>query len=415
MPKQFNIPRSYRSDLIGAIKRRRSLADPRKDNLAPTEIDLGPVVFRIARFFGFCYGVENAIEIAYRALEENPNKRVFILSEMIHNPNVNADLVRLGVKFLQTADGEQLIPFSQLQPDDVVIVPAFGTTKEIFEILEGQGINPHSYNATCPFVEKVWKRGRQLAQQGYSIVIHGKHSHEETRATFSHIRVDGPSVVVRDKAEAELLCRYIRGELPAEQFYKDFEQRYSHDFTVPRDLQRIGVVNQTTMLAEETHDIAGMVKDAMVARFGQESIAEHYADTRDTLCYATSENQSAMRGLLDASGDLAVVVGGYNSSNTSHLVELAEGRMPVFYVSDADEILSRHEIRHLDQHSKKRELTRGWIPEKEPVRILISAGASCPDAMVEAVIGKIAGFFPTAREVSIPEEVRVGSRNASAS
>jgi len=211
MPKQFNIPRGYRSDLIGEIKRLRHDEDPRKEDLAPTEIDLGPVVFRIARFFGFCYGVENAIEIAYRALEENPNKRVFILSEMIHNPNVNADLVRLGVKVLQTADGEQLIPFSLLQPDDVVIVPAFGTTKEIFETLEGLGINPRSYNATCPFVEKVWKRGRQLAQQGYSIVIHGKHTHEETRATFSHIRVDGPSVVVRDRAETELLCRYIRG------------------------------------------------------------------------------------------------------------------------------------------------------------------------------------------------------------
>ena len=409
MPKQFNIPRGYRSDLIGEIKRLRHDDDPRKENLAPTEIDLGPVVFRIARFFGFCYGVENAIEIAYRALEENPNKRVFILSEMIHNPNVNADLVRLGVKFLQTADGEQLIPFSLLQPDDVVIVPAFGTTKEIFETLEGLGINPRSYNATCPFVEKVWKRGRQLAQQGYSIVIHGKHTHEETRATFSHIRVDGPSVVVRDKSETELLCRYIRGELPKEQFYADFEGRYSSGFTVPRDLERMGVVNQTTMLAEETHEISGMVRDALAERFGKELVAEHYADTRDTLCYATSENQRAMRGLLDASGDIAVVVGGYNSSNTSHLVELAEGRMPVFYVRDADEILSRSEIRHLDLHTKRRELTRDWIPDKEPVRILVSAGASCPDAMVEAVIGKIASFFPSARAVSIPENLRAAN------
>lgn len=405
MPKQFNIPRGYRSDLIGEIKRSRSANDPRKENLAPTEIDLGPVVFRIARFFGFCYGVENAIEIAYRALEENPDKRVFILSEMIHNPNVNADLVRLGVKFLQTADGEQLIPFSQLRPDDVVIVPAFGTTKEIFETLEELGINPRSYNATCPFVEKVWKRGKQLAQQGFSIVIHGKHTHEETRATFSHIRVDGPSVVVRDKAETDLLCRYIRGELPEEQFYRDFEGRCSEGFTVPRDLSRLGVVNQTTMLAEETHEIASMVKDALAARFGAQSVGEHYADTRDTLCYATSENQRAMRGLLDATGDIAVVVGGYNSSNTSHLVELAEGRLPVFYVRDADEIISRGEIRHLDLHTKRLEHTKGWIPEKEPVRILISAGASCPDAMVEAVIRKIAGFFPNTREFSISERL----------
>ena len=402
MPKQFDIPRAYRSDLIGQIKKRRSLTDPRKENLEPTEIDVGPVVFRIARFFGFCYGVENAIEIAYRALEENPTKRVFILSEMIHNPNVNADLVRLGVKFLQTADGEQLIPFSLLQPDDVVIVPAFGTTKEIFDTLESLGINPQSYNATCPFVEKVWKRGRQLAQQGYSIVIHGKHTHEETRATFSHIRLDGPSVVVRDRGETELLARYIRGELPAEQFYRDFAGRYSDGFSVPRDLERMGVVNQTTMLAEETHEIAQMVRQALSERFGEAEVGEHYADTRDTLCYATSENQRAMRGLLDASGDIAVVVGGYNSSNTSHLVELAEGRMPVFYVRDAEEILSRSEIRHLDLHSRRRESTKNWIPEISPVRILISAGASCPDAMVEAVITKIASFFPDARPVSIP-------------
>ena len=405
MPKQFDIPRIYRSDLIGEIKRRRSASDARKEDLAPTEIDLGPVLFKISRFFGFCYGVENAIEIAYRALEENPDKRVFILSEMIHNPNVNADLVRLGVQFLQTAEGEQLIPLSILQPDDVVIVPAFGTTKEIFDILGQLGIDPQRYNATCPFVEKVWKRGRQLAQQGHTIVIHGQHTHEETRATFSHIRIDGPSVVVRDRSEAELLARYIRGEAPSEQFYQDFAGRFSQSFTVPQDLIRLGVVNQTTMLAEETHEIAQIIKQALIARFGAETISEHYADTRDTLCYATSENQRAMGGLLDATGDIAVVVGGYNSSNTSHLVELAEGRVPVFYVRDAEEILSRSEIRHLDLHTKSRKLTKNWIPERTPVRILISAGASCPDAMVEAVICKIASFFPQARPVTIPSNL----------
>jgi len=402
MPKQFDIPRSYRSDLIGEIKKRRAASDSRKENLWPTEIDLGPVVFRIARFFGFCYGVENAIEIAYRALEENPDKRVFILSEMIHNPNVNADLVRLGVKFLQTADGEQLIPFSTLERDDIVIIPAFGTTRETFEALEALGIDPQRYNATCPFVEKVWKRGRQLAQQGYGIVIHGKHTHEETRATFSHIRIDGPSVVVRDRAETAQLARHIRGELPPEQFYAEFAGRFSPGFRVPEDLERLGVVNQTTMLAEETHEIALMVKDALAARFGEAALPQHYADTRDTLCYATSENQRAMRGLLEASGDLAVVVGGYNSSNTSHLVELAQGRLPVFYVRDADEIRGPTEIRHLELATGRRERTRNWLPQKRPLTVLISAGASCPDAMVEAVISKIAGCFPDARPLQVP-------------
>jgi 4-hydroxy-3-methylbut-2-enyl diphosphate reductase len=349
----------------------------------------------LARFFGFCYGVENAIEIAYRAIEENPGKKIFLLSEMIHNPHVNADLISRGVRFLQTAEGEQLIPFSTLNSDDVVIVPAFGTTREIFEHLSALGVNPQSYNATCPFVEKVWKRGRQLAQQGYSIVIHGKHSHEETRATFSQIRVDGPSVVVRDRDEARLLGEYIRGERHADHFVTDFSGRFSEGFRVPEDLWRLGVVNQTTMLAEETHEIAQIVRGALVERYGEQAIGEHFADTRDTLCYATSENQRSMRSLLEQSADLAVVVGGYNSSNTSHLVELCEGKLPVYYVKDSDEIISRGEIRHLDL-KRGVIVSRGWLPEKSVVEILVSAGASCPDAMVEAVLERIAGLFPGA-------------------
>ncbi|MEY4668336.1 MAG: hypothetical protein RL518_1035 [Pseudomonadota bacterium] len=397
MAKQFNIPRSYRSDLIGQIKKRRAADDPRKEQLEATIVDVGPVVFHIARFFGFCYGVENAIEIAYRALEENPGKRIFLLSEMIHNPHVNSDLLCRGVRFLQTAEGKQLIPLSELRADDVVIIPAFGTTKEMFESLTALGINPQGYNATCPFVEKVWKRGKQLAQQGYSIVIHGKHTHEETRATFSHIQIDGPSVVVRDKEETLRLTQYIRGELPMEQFSKDFAGRYSPHFNPQQHLARIGVVNQTTMLAEETREIASLVKEALAVRFGEAQIGEHYADTRDTLCYATSENQRAMKSLLIEEGDLAIIVGGYNSSNTSHLVELCDGKLPAFYVKDADEIVSADEIRHLDLASKQVVRSRDWLPKnKDKVHILISAGASCPDAMVESVISKISNLYPTA-------------------
>ncbi|MFN4894298.1 MAG: 4-hydroxy-3-methylbut-2-enyl diphosphate reductase [Pseudomonadota bacterium] len=401
MPKQFDIPRAYRSDIIGAIKKKRAETDGRKEDLSATEIDLGPVVFRIARFFGFCYGVENAIEIAYRALEENPGKRIFLLSEMIHNPHVNQDLISRGVSFLQTAEGEQLIPFSELCKDDVVIVPAFGTTREIFQELQACGVDPQSYNATCPFVEKVWKRGRQLAKQGYSIVIHGKHTHEETRATFSQIRLDGPSVVVRDREEAKLLARYVRGDKLHQSFFSDFQGRFSDGFRVPEDLVRLGVVNQTTMLAEETHEIAQMMRQALIDRYGEGAIGEHFADTRDTLCYATSENQRSMRALLEHSADLAVVVGGYNSSNTSHLVELCEGLVPVFYVEDADEILSRDEIRHLDLH-RGVTVTRDWLPNKAKVEILISAGASCPDAMVEAVLARIASLFPGSRALKAP-------------
>jgi len=401
MAKQFNIPRSYRSDLIGQIKRRRAAEDSRKEQLHGTVVDVGPIVFHIARFFGFCYGVENAIEIAYRALEENPGKRIFLLSEMIHNPHVNSDLLSRGVRFLQTAEGKQIIPFSELNADDVVIIPAFGTTREMFDALAALGINPQSYNATCPFVEKVWKRGKQLAQQGYSIVIHGQHTHEETRATFSHIQIDGPSVVVRDKEETELLTRYIRGEIPLEGFSEDFAGRYSANFVPALHLSRMGVVNQTTMLAEDTREIASMVRDALAARFGEEQVGEHYADTRDTLCYATSENQRAMKGLLEEAADLAVIVGGYNSSNTSHLVELCQGKLPAFYVKDAEEIVSADEIRHLDLASKQVVSSKGWLPiKKDKVHILISAGASCPDAMVESVILKISSLYPSAVELS---------------
>ena len=395
MPKEFNIPRSYRSDIIGEIKRRRSAEDSRKEDLKATILDLGPVVFHIARFFGFCYGVENAIEIAYRALEENPGKRIFLLSEMIHNPHVNSDLLGRGVRFLQTAEGTQLIPFSELLADDVVIVPAFGTTKEIFEALTELGIDPQRYNATCPFVEKVWKRGRQLAQQGYTIIIHGQHSHEETRATFSHIRLNGPSVVVRDKEEALLLAAYVRSERPIELFENDFAGKFSSGFNPAEHLTRLGVVNQTTMLAEETHEISGLMKQALEDRFGADRVGEHYADTRDTLCYATSENQGAMKGLLRDEADLAIVVGGYNSSNTSHLVELCDGKVPVYYVKDAGEIVSAEEIRHLTLPEREVVTTKGWLPRKQPVHILISAGASCPDAMVEAVIGRVASLYPT--------------------
>jgi 4-hydroxy-3-methylbut-2-enyl diphosphate reductase len=291
-----------------------------------------------------------------------------------------------------------LVPFSELRADDVVIIPAFGTTSDIFRQLREIGIEPQSYNATCPFVEKVWKRGRQLAAQGFSIVVHGKHTHEETRATFSHIRESGPSVVVRDRAEAEHLARFIREDLPPEGFYRDFAGRYSAGFEVPRDLLRLGVVNQTTMLAEETHEIAELIREALLARFGSADISDHYADTRDTLCYATSENQSAMKALLSVSADLAIVVGGYNSSNTSHLVELCEGRIPAFYVKDAEEIRSAVEIRHRDLHSATEIISHDWLPQKRPVRILVSAGASCPDAMVEAVLAKVAGLFPDAAQ-----------------
>ncbi|MEX0821074.1 MAG: 4-hydroxy-3-methylbut-2-enyl diphosphate reductase [Rhodothermales bacterium] len=399
MARQFDVPAFYKSSIISTVKEARKITDPRKKDLSPSVLDFGPVRFKIARHFGFCYGVENAIEIAYRALEENPDRRIFLLSEMIHNPRVNGDLRSRGVRFLRTTSGEQLISFDELGPEDVVVIPAFGTSLEVEQELADRGVDTVSYDTTCPFVEKVWKKSDQIGGRDYTIVVHGKRYHEETRATFSHARRSGPVVIVRDHAEAEDLARVVRGEESAEFFFEEFDDRYSEGFDPDRDLQRIGVVNQTTMLASETQAIAALLRQAMVDRYGEERIDDHFADTSDTLCYATNENQNATMRLIESSGDLAIVVGGYNSSNTSHLVDLCEARMPTYFIRDADELLSPDRIRHFDIHGKRETVTEGWLPDKRPVEIVLTAGASCPDALLDEVVRKIIGWMDGVRRV----------------
>jgi len=395
--KNFEIPIIYRSPLISAIKARRKQQDKMKKDFSPTLLDLGGVQFYLARHFGFCYGVENAIEISFRTIEENPGRRIFLLSEMIHNPQVNADLQDRGVRFLQDTQGRQLVAFDELRSDDVVIIPAFGTTLEIEKRLQDIGIQTEKYNTTCPFVEKVWNRSSQIAGKQYTIVVHGKPGHEETRATFSHAAAETPTVVVKDMAEAVKLAAYISGEMPAAGFYADFKGQYSEGFDVKRDLQRIGVVNQTTMLASDTQAIADFLKQTMAARYGAAEIEVHFADTRDTLCYATLDNQQAIFGLLATPADVAIVVGGYNSSNTSHLVELCEEKLPTYFISSEEKILSPGEILHYNFHTRQELHTTGWLPAGSgPMRILVSSGASCPDALVEAVISKIAGYYGVA-------------------
>ncbi|HSU51324.1 MAG TPA: 4-hydroxy-3-methylbut-2-enyl diphosphate reductase [Segetibacter sp.] len=393
--KKFKVPNVYRSSLISAIKTNRKQADKLKKDFSPTLLDFGPVQIFLARHFGFCYGVENAIEIAFRTIEENPGKRIFLLSEMIHNPQVNADLVKRGVRFLQDTKGKPLVDFSELRSDDVVIIPAFGTTLAIEAKLNAIGITTEKYNTTCPFVEKVWNRSEQIAQRGYSIIVHGKPSHEETRATFSHSAANTPTVVVNDMKETVELGKYITGEKPAQRFYEEFDGRFSNGFDVERDLQRIGVVNQTTMLASDTQAISDYLKNVVIEHYGlsETNIDEHFADTRDTLCYATNDNQTAVQKLLETEADLAIVVGGYNSSNTSHLVELCEEKLPTYYIDSPDKILSKQEIFHHNFHTKQELHTVNFLPELEPLKILITSGASCPDAVVEAVIRKIISFY----------------------
>ena len=399
--KSFEVPVQYRSPLVSAIKQKRKAADKMKKDFTPTVLELGSLQVILARHFGFCYGVENAIEIAFRAVAENPGKRVFLLSEMIHNPGVNADLQALGVTFIMDTAGKMLMGWDDLTSDDIVIIPAFGTTLELEKTLRDKGIEPSRYETTCPFVEKVWNRAGKIGDDGYTIVVHGKPKHEETRATFSHSKAHTPTVVVKDMEQAQHLAKYITGELPAAQFQQDFAGQYSEGLDATKDLQRIGVVNQTTMLASDTQAIADFLKSVMLTKYksAENNTDQRFADTRDTLCYATNDNQSAVYGLLETEADLAIVVGGYNSSNTSHLVELCEEKLPTYFINDEEKIISDKIIRHFNFHNKTEITTTGFLPDKIPVKILMTSGASCPDAVVEGVINKLSSMFATERSV----------------
>ncbi len=398
--KSFVIPEIYKSNIIGKIKEIRRTNDKLKKDFTPTVLDFGPVKFLIARHFGFCYGVENAVEIAYKTINENPDKRIFLLSEMIHNPDVNADLLSQGVQFLMDTKGNQIIDWQELRPEDAVIVPAFGTTLEIQKQLESLGIDPYKYDTTCPFVEKVWNRAGQIGERGYTIIVHGKPNHEETRATFSHSQQNAPTIVVKDLKQAKVLAKYITKGLPKKQFYQDFAGQFSENFNPEKDLERIGVVNQTTMLASDTQGISDYLKQVIIEHFQLKptEVEKHFANTRDTLCYATNDNQEATYALLQNQADFAVVVGGYNSSNTSHLVELCEEKLPTFFIQSHESILTENSIKRYNLH-KKEELIDVFLPKKENTTIMLTCGASCPDAVMEAVMLKILSFFNTAKEI----------------
>jgi 4-hydroxy-3-methylbut-2-enyl diphosphate reductase len=393
--KKFNIPEFYKSEIIGEIKESRRKQDRLKKDFSPTEIKAAGLTIYLARHFGFCYGVENAVEIAYRAIEENPGKRIFLLSEMIHNPEVNSDLLSQGVTFLMDTMGNELYDWTKLTAEDIVIVPAFGTTVEMQQKLNKLGINPYAFDTTCPFVEKVWNRAAQIGERGYTVVVHGKPNHEETRATFSHAKETTPTVVVKNLKEAENLARYIRREKPANHFFEEFKGKYSEGFDPEKDLKKIGVVNQTTMLASETQEIADYLRDVILLHHQVDigNAQEYFANTRDTLCYATNDNQSATRALLNQKADLAVVVGGYNSSNTSHLVELSEDVLPTYFIQSDEDLISSYEIQHYDLKKKEIIRSKNIFPEKEEITILLTSGASCPDMVMERVLKKLTSFF----------------------
>lgn len=381
------------------MKESRRLKDLRKQDFSPAVLDFGPIRFLIARHFGFCYGVENAIEISYKAVEENPDKRVFLLSQMIHNQEVNNDLQSRGIQFIMDTDGTQFIPWKEISLEDVVIIPAFGTTLEVEHLLLDKGVEVQKYNTTCPFVEKVWNRAEKLGKEAYTVIIHGKPRHEETRATFSHSAHSAPSVIVSDMDEAHRLGDYILGKKSKDEFYEEFAWKHSEGFDPTKHLQRVGVVNQTTMLATETQAIADYFRQLMIGLHGIEKLKAHFSDTRDTLCYATNDNQDSTYQLLDTRADLAIVVGGYNSSNTSHIVELCERRFPTFFINSEKEIKSKSEIHHFDYHKKEKKVTSNFLPEKTPTDVVLTSGASCPDTLVDRVMLKILGFYKDTKPV----------------
>ena len=390
--KQFDIPHKYKSSLIQQLKNQPKKKDGVR-NFNPTCWTVKHITFKVARHFGFCYGVENAVEIAYKTIQNNPGKRIFLLSEMIHNPIVNADLKAHGIQFIQQTDGTQLIDWSEIKKGDIVLIPAFGTTIETKKILTQKGIEYDTFDTTCPFVELVWKRSKQMAKNNATTIIHGKPNHEETRATFSNASQHGPAIIVENMHEAKILGEFILNSTEANHFNSIFKNRCSDNFNVAIHLRRIGVVNQTTMLAEETQAIADYLKSVMTQKYGTENLSNHFEDTRDTLCYATNDNQQAIKSLLQEQGDIALIIGGYNSSNTAHLVELAQEVLPTYFIQDENAISSTGDLTHFDLATKQFITSKSVITPSKKQTILISSGASCPDRILENIILKIGNMF----------------------
>ena len=401
------VPNHYSGPIIQKIKEFRR--EEGRKRLEPTLLKIGQLEVLVPRHFGFCFGVERAIHMAFSAVEEQPQKRTFLISEIIHNQLVNDELQERGIRFLFDGKGERQVGEEEIEADDVVLIPAFGTTLQIEESLQRSGIDTiaeefrQNYDTTCPFVSKVWKRGENLGREGYTIIIHGKFKHEETQATHSHTRQHAKSLVVLDRNEAAKVRDFIVGELSLREFRTLFAGKWSEGFDAEKDLERVAVVNQTTMLAEETQEVAEILREAMRTRYGEEDLDYHCADTSDTLCYATNQNQNATRGVLDSDAALAVIVGGYNSSNTAHLVEICSEKLPSYLISSHEELLSRDRIRHFDLRSRELLITEDWLPGKLPTRLVVTSGASCPDVLMNQVIERIAEFFGYG-----PEEIETG-------
>lgn len=340
----------------------------------------------IAKEFGFCYGVERAINCAYEARLQFPDRRLFITGEIIHNPGVNRRLKELGYEFLDGAHGS-VASISELSSQDVVLIPAFGVPMPMLQELREVGCV--LVDTTCGSVLNVWRNVENYAKSGFSCLIHGKWNHEETRATVSRamLHPEGRYLVVLNLEEARFLTEFIEGRGRRDRFLDYFRSAMSPGFDPDRHLERIGMANQTTMLASESQAIAEKVRAAMARRYGAESVAERFRSF-ETICSATQDRQDAVRDLLNERPDLILILGGFNSSNTGHLAELVAPLLPTFHVEDADCLLDARRIRHKPVGKKEALESEGWFPEG-PVRIGLAAGASTPDREIGRLIARL--------------------------
>ncbi len=349
---------------------------------------VGELTFRLAREFGFCYGVDRAVEYAYETRTKFPERRVFLVGEIIHNPHVNKKLQGMGVEFLHRPDGGDF-EFNGVTPADVVILPAFGVTVRDFERLRAVGCV--LVDTTCGSVLNVWKRVDSYAKDGFTAVIHGKYYHEETKATSSQVTKypAGRYLVVRDMADAREVCVYIEGAGSGEQFLQRFAGTMSPGFDPEQDLVRVGVANQTTMLSGESLAIAAELRKSMAKRYGEAALPAHFR-TFDTICSATQDRQDAVLKLIADPLDLMVVIGGYNSSNTTHLAAICHDKAPTYHIEDASCVdPEAGSIRFRPVGAKEERLVTGWLPAG-PLTVGVTAGASTPNNKIGETVERIA-------------------------
>lgn len=370
---QAQVLSHYRSDLIERIRANGHI------------LSAGGMTIKLAKEFGFCYGVERAIDLAYAARKAYPDRRIFLLGEIIHNPEVNDQIRRMGIETIGGRPSNEEI--ERLTPEDLVIIPAFGTEVSTRKKLESKGCL--FVDTTCGDVMSVWKRVRQYSRESVTSIIHGKAWHEETMATSSQARASGTGhyLVVFTLAETDYVCNYIINGGNKAEFLAKFKGAYSEGFDPDLHLGAVGVANQTTMLRGETEDVQRRLKAAMIQKYGEADLDRHFRFF-DTICGATQDRQDALQKLLRTRLDLLLVIGGYNSSNTSHLAEMGEAQLPTYFIKNAAKMESDSLIRHYDQHQHEEVVTRGWLPQGD-LTIGITAGASCPNNLIEDAIQRL--------------------------